>query len=205
MKEQEMEKEEKVSKLQWFLFVIIIPLLFTITLALIITTIAGVNVFDIAKKYGADLPGISQLVGSKQPSSEQALKENMLEKQATLEEKTAQVKKLETEVKNKQSEIEALKKEIERLNAQLESQQQTDTSPTTEAKKLTVQDVAQMYGEMSPKNAAAIIPKMSDQEALNILAILGSEKAAAILEKMSPEEAAKYTALLTKAAQAANN
>lgn len=207
MKEQEIgkeiETEEKVGKFQWFLFVIVIPLLFTIALTLVITTIAGVNVFDVAKKYGANLPFISKLVGDTQKSTEQVLKENMLQQKATIEEKTMQIKKLEKEVKNKQSEIDALKQEIKRLNDELSAKQQGNTtSPPLNEKKPTVQDIAKMYETMSPKNAALIIPKMSDQEAVNILSALGSDTVAAILEKMTPADAAKYTALLTKEAQA---
>ncbi|WP_027408687.1 MotE family protein [Anoxybacteroides tepidamans] len=203
MKEQEIEKEGKTGKFQWFLFVILIPLLFTIALTLVVATIAGVNVFDIAAKYGSNLPFVSELVGGKPKSTEQILKENMLEQKATLEEKTAQIKKLETEMKNKQNEIDTLKQEIERLNAELEAKQQEAASSSNQ--KITMQDIAKMYGTMAPKNAAAIIPKMSDQEAVNILAAVGSDKAAAILEKMTPAEAAKYTALLSREAQTSSN
>jgi flagellar protein FlbB len=202
MKELEIEKEENVSKIQWFLFVIVIPLLFAIALTLVITTIAGMNVFDVAKKYGTKIPGVSQLVGGTEKSTEQILKENILEQKATIEEKTMKIKKLEQEIENKQNQIDSLKQEIERLNAELSAKQEEAAQPSSNEKQPTVQDIAKMYETMSEKNAADIISRMSDNDAINILASLNSEKAAAILEKMNPANAAKYTTLLTKRAEA---
>lgn len=205
-KEIDVEAEEKVGKLKWFLFVIVIPLLFTITLALVIATVAGFNVFGAVQKYGSNIPFLSEWMNGKQQSAEQVLQKTMLEQKAMIEEKTQQVKKLEKEIKNKQSEIDALKQEIKRLNAELSAKQKQETTSTSPSEtKPTIQDIAKMYETMSPKNAAAIIPKMSDQEAVRILSTLGRDTAAAILEKMTPADAAKYTALLTKEAQKSNN
>ncbi|MBA2873990.1 MotE family protein [Thermaerobacillus caldiproteolyticus] len=205
MKDQEIEKEEKVNKLQWFLFVIVIPLLFAIALTLVITTIAGVNVFDVAKKYGAKVPGVSQLVGETKTTSEQVLKKNIVEQKATIEEQKMKIKELEKEAENKQKQIDSLKQEIERLNAELSAKQEEEAQSSSNEAKQTVQDISKMYETMSPKNAAAIISEMSDGDAINILSSLSSDKAAAILEKMTPANAAKYTALLTKRAEASTS
>ncbi|GGJ55952.1 flagellar motility protein MotE (MotC chaperone) [Anoxybacillus voinovskiensis] len=203
-KETELEEEGKIGKFKWFLFVIVIPLLFAIALALVIATVAGFNVFGAIQKYGGNIPYVSEWINGKQQSTEQILQKTMLEQKAMIDEKTQQIKKLENTIKTKQSEIDALKQEIKRLNAELTAakQQQGTSSTTKNETKPTVQDVTKIYETMSPKNAAAIIPKMSDEEAVYILSALSNDTAAAILEKMTPEEAAKYTTLLAKKAQA---
>jgi flagellar protein FlbB len=204
MKNLELAKEndeKSYSKFQWFLFVILIPLLFAITLALVIMTVSGVNVFDAAKKYGEKIPGIAQLIPNEKKASEEILKEDLIEQKATVEEKTMEIKKLEKELENKQKEIDSLKNEIERLNAEMETKQSTEQE---NQQGQTIEDIVKMYESMSAKSAANIIPEMSDNDAVKILSSLDSEKAAAILEKMDPANAAKYTALLTKRAEANN-
>jgi flagellar protein FlbB len=202
MKNVELEKEEHAekgySKLQWFLFAVFIPLLFAVTLGLVIMTVAGVNVFEAAQKYGAKIPGVAQFVGNVEKTSEQMLKEDLLQQKATIEEKKLQIKELEKELENKQREIDSLKNEIERLNAEMETKQTTESE---NEKEQTMNDIIKMYESMSAKNAAKIIPEMSDNDAIKILASLKSETAAEILEKMEPAIAAKYTALLTKRAE----
>lgn len=54
------------------------------------------------------------------------------------------------------------------------------------------------YEQMSAKSAAPVIIKMEDAQALQLLSQMKVETLAAILEKMTPEDAAKYTALLAK-------
>jgi flagellar protein FlbB len=207
MKNVELEKDEasekSYSKLLWFLFVVLIPLLFAITLTLVIMTVAGVNVLDAAKQYGEKIPGISQLIQDEQKTSEQILKDRLIEQKATLEEKTLQVKKLEQELENKQKEIDSLKNEIERLNAEMETKQKS--TEAEQEQKQTMKDIVKMYESMSAKNAAQIITELSDNDAVTILSSLNSEKAADILEKMDPANAAKYTSLLAKKAEANRN
>ena len=48
---QEEAEEKSYSKLQWFIVVIIIPSIFALAVALIVATVAGVNVIDKAKEY----------------------------------------------------------------------------------------------------------------------------------------------------------
>ncbi|HZG61090.1 MAG TPA: nucleotide exchange factor GrpE [Anoxybacillus sp.] len=206
MKNVELEKEEtsekSYSKLQWFLFVVLIPLLFGITLTLVIVTVAGVNVFDAVKKYGEKIPGISQLIQDEQKPSEQILQDRLIEQKATVEEKTLQIKQLEQELENKQKEIDSLKKEIERLNAEIETKEQSTETEKEQEQKQAIKDIVKMYESMSAKNAAQIIPELSDNDAVTILSSINSEKAADILEKMDPANAAKYTSLLAKKTEA---
>ncbi|WP_461200431.1 MotE family protein [Anoxybacillus sp. TBDG-1] len=200
---EQFEKEEetkKTSKFQWFLFVIFIPLLFTISVVLLILTFSGINVFEQGKKYASQLPFVSQWIEGTEANEKKKLQEQIVEFKAAIVEKEKQLKKANDTLKEKEAEIDALKQEIARLQAEKEQAQEPTTTPTPEQTSGTRVDVVKMYETMSPKKAAEIIPQMSDQEAVNLLSKLKTDKVAAILEKMDATNAAKYTSLLAKKA-----
>ncbi|WP_297989846.1 MotE family protein [Anoxybacillus sp.] len=194
------EETKKTSKLQWFLFVVFIPLLFTISIALLILTFSGINVFEQGKKYAGQLPFISQWVEGTEANEKKKLQEQLVELKATIVEKEKQLKKAKDALKEKEAEIDALQQEIARLQAEKEQVQEPTTTPPTEQTSTPRVDVVKMYETMSPRKAAEIIPQMSDQEAVNLLSKLKTDKVAAILEKMDAQNAAKYTSLLAKKA-----
>ena len=194
------EETKKTSKLQWFLFVVFIPLLFTISIALLILTFSGINVFEQGKKYAGQLPFISQWVEGTEANEKKKLQEQLVELKATIVEKEKQLTKAKKAIKEKEAEIDTLKQEIARLQAEKEQVQEPTTTPPTEQTSTPRVDVVKMYETMSPRKAAEIIPQMSDQEAVNLLSKLKTDKVAAILEKMDAQNAAKYTSLLAKKA-----
>ncbi|CUA80108.1 MotE family protein [Anoxybacillus suryakundensis] len=194
------EETKKTSKFQWFLFVVFIPLLFTISVVLLILTFSGINVFEQGKKYASQLPFVSQWIEGTEANEKKKLQEQIVELKAAIVEKEKQLKKANDALKEKEAEIDALKQEIARLQAEKEQAQEPTTTPTTEQTNGTRVDVVKMYETMTPKKAAEIIPQMSDQEAVNLLSKLKTDKAAAILEKMDATNAAKYTSLLAKKA-----
>ena len=60
--ENEMDKnknEEKYNKLQWFLMVVVIPALFAFAVAIVVASVAGINVFEKAKEFSGKIPFIS--------------------------------------------------------------------------------------------------------------------------------------------------
>lgn len=193
------EETKKTSKLQWFLFVVFIPLLFTISIVLLILTFSGINVFEQGKKYAAQLPFISQWIEGTEENEKKKLQEQLIELKATIVEKEKQLKKANDAIKEKEAEIDALKQEIARLQTEKEQAQQPTTPPAEQTSEPRV-DVVKMYETMSARKAAEIIPQMSDQEAVNLLSKLKADKVAAILEKMDAQNAAKYTSLLAKKA-----
>lgn len=198
--EKKEEETKKTSKLQWFLFVVFIPLLFTISVVLLILTFSGINVFEQGKKYAGQLPFVSQWIEGTDANEKKKLEEQIVELKATIVEKEKGAYKNERYYKRKKNaEIDALKQEIARLQTEKEQAQQP-TTPSTEQTDATRVDVVKMYETMSPKKAAEIIPQMSDQEAVNLLSKLKTDKVAAILEKMDAKNAAKYTSLLAKKA-----
>lgn len=188
----EEEEEKKYSKIQWFLVVIVIPTLFAITVAVLVLTVAGINVFEKASEIRDK---ISFVPTQEEVNDKQALKEaesTLTKLKAEIEDREAVIFKLETEIEGKDQEIVTLTLEKEQLQAQID-----DLLLSQEEGQQTFKDVVNTFETISAKKAAPIIAEMSDDEALKILTSLKPDVLAAILEKMSAQDAAKYTALLT--------
>lgn len=194
------ESQEKNSVFQWVLFVIVIPLLFAITIALIVMTIAGVNVFEKAKDIGQNIPGISSMLDDeKADESGKPAQEKMTSLQAELKNKEAKLEKLQKKLDDSDKEIESLKTERDRLEVQLEQLQNQAEKPEAEEKKANA--LTATYKEMSPKNIANILVNLKDNEAIAILSELDTKKRADIMEKLPPATAANYTKKLSETAQ----
>ncbi|QOR68560.1 hypothetical protein IM538_10840 [Cytobacillus suaedae] len=183
------------SKFQWFLFVIVIPVLFTVTLALVLLTIAGVNVFEYSKVITQNTPILSNYVSSDENAvveNRESVELQISSLEGTIQEKEEQIAELEKNLEEKESEINSLQEELLYLEEELLVKEEQETYGKT------IAEISKMYETMSPKNAAVIIPKLDNDEALSILSVLKTETVSKILEKMDPEDAAKYTQLLTE-------
>lgn len=197
---QEMEKEEKGSRLQWFLFIIVIPTLFAAALALVIMAVAGINVFDAVKK----IPIVSQYIDVQEAKKEwkKELEKTTEKKNEIIKKQQKEINKLKNELAAKQQEVDDLKTEVDSLRGELSAAETAGNAKAqANAPTMTMENVARMYETMSEKNAAAILAKMPENEVLAILSSLNSDKAAAILENMSPDDAAKYTSMLAQRAK----
>ncbi|WP_191991763.1 MotE family protein [Bacillus aerolatus] len=194
----EMEEEKGYSVFQWILFVLVIPLLFAITIALIVMTVAGVNIFEKAKELGGNLPVISDMMDSGSSAKDgQTDKEKVVSLQAEIKNKEAKVEQLEKKLESSDKEIEELLTEKDRLEVEIEKLKKQEETTVTEDK----QDnkLINTYESMSSKNIANILVNLTDNEAVQILSEMSTEKQADILEKLPPETAAKYTKLLSSA------
>jgi flagellar motility protein MotE (MotC chaperone) len=194
MELQEEKESGILKKLQWFIFVIFIPMLFATVVGLVVLTFAGINVVDAAKKYGSNIPGISKLVAEedKAINLEEKLRKDIVDLEATNKDQLTTIADLEKEVEKSQAEVETLQSKIDQLTEQLNMGEDQ-----VEHSKQTMKDIAGIYESMSAKNAAAIITELQDQDAIQILQSLSSDALGEILEKMEPTEAAKYTRLLS--------
>ncbi|MFE4810927.1 MotE family protein [Peribacillus simplex] len=186
----------KISKFQWFL-VIFIPLIFAVTVALIVFTVAGVNVVEKAKEMSAKIPFIE----SDQKDEEKG-------KPAKNGEKVSmKLEKLETEIENKEKEIEKLediidtrdkaiaKAEAEKQQLQTEMNQLRDSQNNS---KQAFKDIIRTYETMAPKKAAPIIMEMNDEDAVAILSSMKAATLAKVLEQMTTVDAARLTKKLTE-------
>ncbi|WP_318615419.1 MotE family protein [Sporosarcina sp. YIM B06819] len=192
--EFEVEKGKSAGIFQILLLWIFIPLLFASAVLLIIAKFADINVFDKAQEWSGKLP----FVGEKNEEQDDAgvanlvLGEQVVALQAEIKEKEAELFKVQGELDKSVSEKEKLLLEQQRLNdeiAQLISEK--------DISKKEFNGIVTTYEQMSPKSIAPVITKMTDGEAVRILASLKPDTLAAVLEKMAPEDAAKYTSLLT--------
>ncbi|MFC5603065.1 MotE family protein [Sporosarcina koreensis] len=191
--EKIVEKKTGTHVFQEVLLWTLIPLLFTTMVLLIIAYVADVNVFDKAKEWTRSLPFVENKQADDEKGSDLIIEERVVELQAEIQEKEAQLFKLQEDLAKSADEKNALLKEQKSLLAQIEA-----LKIEKDDYKRDMKEVISTFEKMSAKSAAPVITKMSDAEAINILSNLKPEVLAPILEKMSPEDAAKYTSLMTK-------
>nr|WP_295970446.1 MotE family protein [uncultured Bacillus sp.] len=190
--QEELEEEKSYGKLQWFFVVIVIPSLFAVAVALIVATVAGVNVMDKAKEYSEKIPFLS----SDEQEKEQKNKDNEaknIKLNAELKVRGETIAELQEEVNSKNEEIEGLELEKKQLQREIEDLGEKQSEHNREFK-----EIVKTYEAMSAKKAAPIIAQMKDEKALEILSNLKSDTLAAIMEQMNAVDAAKYTSLLTQ-------
>lgn len=191
------EKESgKKSKFQSFIFLVFIPLLFAITVALIVMTILGVNVFEVTKEYSQKIPFISSAFNEESPKTVDGLESKMIELEAEIKDREAKISKLESELEGKDEEISQIQLEKESLEEEVK-----ELTAMKEENKRAFKDIIKTYETISAKKAAPILSQMSEDEALQILSSIKADSLAAIMEKMAPEDAARYTELLSATAE----
>ncbi|WP_018660063.1 MotE family protein [Heyndrickxia acidiproducens] len=197
--ETEMEEETgRGGKLQWFCYVVLIPLLFAIAMALIVATFSGINVIGkaasvehkITNLFAGDDKEPQKQSDPAYSSKQYSGQITKLEKQ--LDERDKEIDKLQSQLDSSRQKNLKTEQQVKDLQAQLKKAQQSQA-----ANKKKIKEIASTYENMSPDNAASILVKMSDTEATQILSQLSSDTLASVLEKMSAENAAKYTKLLT--------
>ncbi|KGP73990.1 MotE family protein [Pontibacillus yanchengensis] len=188
MAQQEYNQVEtkKTNKFQWFVFVILIPLLFAITFALIVMTIGGVNVFQKVQEYGGKIPVISSMVSSEQTQEKQ--EPQSAELQATVQDQKAQIQQLQGTITQKDQTIEELNQQIEELTNQLNEKSKSDKQRAEIMK-----NMSSSFKEMDAEKAAPIIAQLDQSTAVSILQEIPDEERGNIFANMSPEQAASFT------------
>jgi flagellar motility protein MotE (MotC chaperone) len=183
----------------WFLYVVVIPLLFAITVAIIVGIVSGVNVIDAAKDFGQKIPLVGSLLQKNDLNTSKMSEKNIIDLQGQIKDREEEISQLQTELENKGKDIQRAELENNRLQKEIDDMSANETDRTRALK-----DMIKTYETMSPKKAAPIIVKMNDNEALKILSSIKADILAAIMEKMNPQDAAKYTQLLTNDAEINN-
>lgn len=195
----ESEKQD-YGKFQWFFFVILIPIIFTVTLVVIILSVAGFDVFGKSKAVLAEIPVIEKLFKDEKQDTindrEIVAQETATQKEAkkqreqTIEGQATMIGALEKDVSMKEKEILTLNQEIKSLETQIEEIKEADLEKNSK-------DIAKLYDNMSSKKAAEIIPNLNEEDAILILTSLDDRHLADILSKMAVDDAVKYTNLLS--------
>ncbi|PFA67881.1 hypothetical protein CN378_10210 [Bacillus sp. AFS015802] len=188
----EEEKKESHNRFQRFIFIIVIPLLFAITFALVIMTFSGINVFEKAQSLSSDIPFLAKVIPSDDAVDRKQLQERIISLKASMEDQEAKMARLQSEMDEKDTENEQLQATIQQQKEELAELRQIG-----EENKRAFKEVVSTFESMSAKSAAPVLMNMEDEEAMKILSNIKPDTLADILEKMPPEDAAKYTGLLS--------
>ncbi|WP_142283047.1 MotE family protein [Gottfriedia solisilvae] len=192
--------EKEYSAFQYFIFVFLIPILFTVTIAVIILNVAGVDVPKEARKIASHIPIIESYVKSESPLSEDEKIKNKLAKLTETNKRAEEeLKTLKSQSKEKDQHINSLRIEAEKLRQQIKDleERNTATIDSEEEKKALSKKLFTSYEEMSEKQAAQILQSVTDDEAFYILSNLKNEAVTEILANMDVKKAAKFTSMMT--------
>ena len=174
------KKEKKAGKFQWFVFLILIPVLFALVLGTVILSILGVNVADLGKNAIQDFPLAAAMF-------EEEKSEESVESTDVINEKEEEITRLQQELDTKNQEIRTLEEELEELHISMEAEREEEEPASNSHLK----EVAQIYENMSAGKAAAILSEMNNGDILLHMEEMSTEARASILGKMEPEKAAK--------------
>lgn len=195
--EENKEKEKKKAGIfQWILFVGIIPLMFAITVVLVILFVTGNNVFDSVSKYANKIPFVSTLLtgdDDKDAKNLEEVGEKVVELQATNKEYTTQINALTKDVEEKNQLIDQLNSEITKLKQQLQKRQDSIS-----AAEVDYNEIVKSFESMPPKKAAELIEFWDEKDAIVLLSRMKNDSMTAVLEKMTPETAAALALAITK-------
>jgi flagellar motility protein MotE (MotC chaperone) len=172
------------------ILVVVIPLLFILTFAILFLKLAGFNIKDEISQVSTHIPFISH--------------QTQTTANTTRTEKTdpsQTISSLQNELKTANQDIEKKDQKIQELNAQIKEMDQTNKkekqASIDAAAKAKADTISQVYQSMDPAKAAAIFAKMKDTDAASYLNMMNNQTKAKILEQMPADIAAKITPLLT--------
>ncbi|MFT9487536.1 MotE family protein [Tepidibacillus infernus] len=193
-------EQQSYGKLEWFFYIVILPVLF---IAILTGILLWALDYDVKEKiYSAlnrvpyieklvpsesNIPTQDQKVNNKNPELETQIKEL----KASLSEKNNSIQQLEQSITTKDVEIQKLNRQIVDLTKQVDEKKFSDQSREQD-----IANLAKIYTNMSPKSAANIISNLSNSEAVLILAQMNLDAKSQILEKMNPDKAADLSILL---------
>ncbi|MDC3416393.1 MotE family protein [Aquibacillus salsiterrae] len=182
----------KAGIIQWFI-VIVVPLIFAITLALIILTFMGINVIEKSKSVANKIPFLSSVVVTNDEKVE-LNKVNQLE--GTLSEKNTEIDNLRANILEQETVIEDLTAEVNRLTSQL-----NELEKSKETNEELLGNISRSFAQMEPASAAPIIANLDKQLAMKVLLQLPNEQRGLVLGEMEPKVAADLTGFLLKGIQ----
>lgn len=186
-------KERTYGKMEWFFYIIILPLLFTGLISGIVLQFMGYDVTGKLMSVARHTPVISSIVPpdeqTKQELSEvRKLQSQLDEAQKALTQVQQSASTSKQDLSAKEAELNKLKEQMKQSNQQSSDQQTADEYWKKQAK---------VYSQMSPKNAAGLLSALPMNQAKAILDRLGVDDKASILEKMDPKTAALLQSDLT--------
>lgn len=195
MVKQTKEEKKKMKPILGLSFIIVIPIIVAVTLAIIIFAAAGVNVTDWAKEKGSTTPVISSFITTPEEEDIQREEERM---QVAMERKDTEIEELNQTVEDQESTIEQMEQEIVKLENNKDDSNGTNKQELAEDEEEmdTVKTVSNSFKGMDKEQAALIIASLEVETAISILQEVSNDVRGEIMEEMEPEAAASLTQLL---------
>lgn len=188
-------ENQKASPILWFLFAIVIPIIVALTLTVIMLSVAGVNVADLAKNAGSHIPGVSSLITTDEKKQAEQKEGNAKD---VIKQKDEKIDELERNVADLETTVEDLELEAEKDENSTSDKLQDDMDKDTDEKENGKQQdsttsIAASFKDMQPGKAASIFEKLDEDKALTILDKLSNKARGDIFQEMEPELAATLT------------
>lgn len=214
MAQAELEEEdyETGGGFARFLF-FVTPILFTVVLLGVLLTLFNMPFRDMMQGFAEKIPIVRNFVPDTEVSEtdtkdtqkdkEKDSKKQLESSEATIKQLKEQVSKQEADLKEANAQIVKQEGKLKDLQTELSASQQVATKQELAEEQVVyqkeVKKLAQMYAQMSPKKAAAILEKLTTEETLQMLTMMSNENKVAILEKMDAQKAADISILLKDA------
>ncbi|MBP1930791.1 MotE family protein [Ammoniphilus resinae] len=197
--------EEKYhTRLEWFFYMILLPLLFTAILTGILLQFLGYDLKGKLFEWGNTIPYVEKAIPGDPPPSEIKQVEQS-SGTAKAEETSKQLQEMKQKLQEEMNKQASLKEEvaekdqkIKELQQQVAQLQQKTTEQQTEQKQKAQRETSGVYASMSAGKAAPIIAEMPLEQAASLMKGMKQDQRGEILAKMEPDLAAKITSELLK-------
>lgn len=194
-KQTKINEKQKTNPILWFLFAIVIPVIVVLTLVIMMLTVSGVNVVDLAKNVGSHIPGVSSLVTTDDEKQAEQKEEKL---KATIKQKDERIEELERNTDDLETKMEDMELEAEKRRNKT-SDKHTDNPDAdigkneSSGQQSSIKSIAASFKDMQPKKAARIFEKLDNDESIALLENLSNKVRGAIFQEMDPELAATLT------------
>ncbi|OAB35821.1 kinesin [Paenibacillus macquariensis subsp. defensor] len=203
---EEVEKES-AGGFERFL-VLMIPIIFTIVLLGVLLILFNMNIRNAALEIANKIPVVQNWVPAPNLDPEktklQESKEEMKSAEATIKELKDMLSTQQTELKQATEGKTQQDTQLKDLQSQIETLQNESILAENPEQKVDnyqkqIDELAKMYGNLSPSKAAPIIQNLTLEEMVLMFESMKSDKRIAIFEKMDPKVAAEVTMMMKDA------
>lgn len=189
-------EEKHRSKLANIVYIVIIPLIFTVILVAFLLKFMGFPVGKTFQEWGNQIPLINQLVADPTPVQAENQDDSDYWKNK-YEMSNSAVKEKDQKISNLQKELSSNQKGLVELKQKNEDLQTQLTEKETQKSQEDLKQVAGIYENMSASKAAKIFESMSLEDASITLLLLDQEHQSSILGGMKdPTKAARITMMM---------
>lgn len=182
------KEQQKRNPILWFLFAIVIPVLLAFGIAIVILSVAGIDVTGWAKDKGSNIPIISSMVTTKEDKD---LKRQLEKANETIAGQKDELDDLNKEIDSLEGLIDDLEMDMKRLENRNKSEENVTNDDSAQEIDEEVKKVAASFRKMDKEKAADIIQNLDKNMAVAVLASLSGDVRGGILAEMEPKLAAE--------------